>query len=521
MKKIILVLLILLTASFADFVIKKDGTLTKVVNESTVPETPPKPDQPNTKKWKNITASKAVASKWRAYGNTLIKDEGEYTKIIVGTTPAAGHLYIDSLATAVKPADGKSYQITFTAYTNKYIPNGKVYIRNMVSYEDKVWALTNKPIKFSIKAVNHTNKKPYINFSGLQKGTIVYVRHDIKIEEKIHPAVYPQPTAEPFKGASIEIQYPANQLAMETLFSDLSQAGVRHIRLQLHPKIMKEHGLNKQQFLKTMENQVKTTYIPLLEQYEMSAFLSMENMPYESKRCSSKLTDGYWTDSTCIQDFRETAHWMANAFKDVPYNIIFAYQFMSEPVGRGKGVTRSNPDIWYELSEELITIVRQYDTERFIVWTRGEWGSPNNYYKTVPFDDPKIIYNFHNFGSHSYTHQGVRKYPMNVKYPGPKYNAARVNAMIAFRNRNNGIPVMVGSYGISNWIVDRTSWLKDTLELYKNNNLSSFNFIQGSTYRGWDLRYTSTYKGEGTKTKYIYNKSNPAWKMLSNYWKGN
>ena len=305
------------------------------------------------------------------------------------------------------------------------------------------------------------------------------------------------------------------------MFSDLNEAGVDYLRLGINPLVMTALGLSKMQFLFWVEDKINELYIPLMEQYGMAGILGVENMPYDLQECSSKINDGYWTNNACIQDFRDTAFFLAHAFHSVPKNTIFAYQFMSEPVGDGIGTTDRHPDIWYELSEELIDIVRQYDTEKFIVWSRGIWGISSNYYKTVPFDDNKVIYNFHNFAPQSYTHQGIRGFPMPVAYPGPDAMDNRINAAVAFRDRNNGIPIMVGSYSVSVWITDRTDWLQDALDRYRTHGISSINFTTGVSYKGWDLRYTSTYAGPDTPANYVYDKTNPAWQMISGYWLGN
>ncbi len=519
MKKIILVLLISLTALLADYVIKEDGTLTKVVDQSTVPETSPTPDQPDSEKWEDITASQAVASKWHSYGDSTIIDNSDYIKITVGTHTKGAYLYIKDIADLA--VEGATYEIELQVYSEALIPGAKINLKNLSLQwsDDAKWDLPNNNTTFVHRFVNDLTSDGYISFDGLKEGDVVYVHRAITIKKKLPITYIMPPGYNSWKGATIVFAEPYTYSEVDDLLAVLEDAGVNFIRLQYSGvKIIKNKGITKAQALDLLNDNVKNIYLPLFIKHNMRAFIGGESIPTDSSNCYTKIRNDYWDESktSCVQDMRDFARFMAMNFKDIDKNVIIGYQIISEPA------TSGNQEVpgWLKISQELIDIIREYDTEKYIIWSRGPWAHSFNLATTKAFDDNKIIYNVHNYDPIAYVEQGINDRPFGVTYAGstPGFNKA-INELIAFRNANNGIPVIVGAFGVSCWIPDRTEYLNDVLNKITSAKIPSTIFNIGARYKGFDLKYTSTYEGPGTKTNYIYDLSNPAWQRLRKYWK--
>ncbi|MEJ2611608.1 MAG: cellulase family glycosylhydrolase [Candidatus Thiodiazotropha sp.] len=483
---------------------------------------------------RNITTVPVKAEYWTKYANTIISSENNYTKIAVGNNPAAAYLYLDNFSD-LKIDDTGLYQISFKAYTDTIVENGTVNIRHFSSRMDKQWSITNKETTFTARVEKNLNdKRPYINFSNLPPKTVIYINNDIEIikiiAEEPTPS-YPIPNGFPWRGTTIIFDENASnkkednkneKTSLERLFEDLKEANVKHIRMNI---LGTKSSLRKKAFLNRLKEKVNNVYIPLLEKHGMGMVLGMESIPYDKAKCNSKKNVGFWKDPDCMQNFRDTAKFLAKTFNGTSNDIILAYQFMSEPVWSDDGIiVKTNvPSNWRSLSEELVKIVRKHDRNRFIIWSRGHWGFSSNYKKTEPFKDNRIIYNYHEFDPMYYTHQGINKRKFGKTYP-EEYAKKRIKEnldnMIEFRNKHK-VPILSGSYAVACWIPDRVEWLKDLHSAYKKENISSFNFIVGAPFHGWDLRYTSDYKGEGTEPHYEINENNNAWAELKRYWSDN
>jgi hypothetical protein len=470
--------------------------------------------------WKKLSPIVTNKDTWHAYGNTIVSEENDYIKLEVGNKQSVAYLYLDTI-NPTKFKDGEYYTISFSAFSNEFVKNAFINIKNFSSFTDKHFKITNQKKTYTVKlAKNKFDKQAYINFSNFPEGSIIYISKNINISLKQPVLHYPQPIGFPWKGATILMDDPDQEKDIKLMLNDLAEAGVKHIRLHINPSfIIRKFSFTKNEFLAYTENRIKKIYIPLIKQYGMDMWLGMEDMPYDTKVCESKRNKGFWDNPICIQNFRDTAEYMAKAFTGISSNTITAYQFMSEPVSIDENGQQKLPENWYDLSEELINIVRQYDKEKFIVWSSSMWAFPY-YNKTVPFDDDKVIYNFHMFEPQRYTHQGVIGYPMGVTYNANNRIEQQIKTMTSFRDKNNNIPILIGSYAISCWIPDRVLWLKDLHSLLIKNKIGAFNMNIASKYKGWDLRYTVPDGWDGKKMpKYVLNKQNPAWKELSSFFK--
>ena len=458
--------------------------------------------------WQQVETIEADTTMWRPYGINTVEDAGEFVKITVNADSKGAYLYLDKIADFLKNADDKNYKIIFKAYVVDGNGTNKIIIKNESNPRTNKTYLTANSKVYTIKRSNSLATKMFIRFEDLLIGSTVFIGKDIKFE-RMRDREYIQPFKKPFKGGTLDMNRPKNISEIEGWFQDLSEAGAKYIRIQAHPHIGM-YGLSKAGYLKKIVEMFNRDYLPLVKKYNMKVLFGMESIPYDNPELNSRRNPGYWENPDTAKNFQDTARYIANAFKSTPE--IFALQFMSEPIDRNY----QRPLVWNKISSDVIDIVRQY-TDKFIVWSNGP-GGQTDYEFVVPFDDDKIIYNFHEFKPHSYTHQGIREFPYPVAYNnGSEGMTHDVDAIVHFRDRNNDIPIMCGSYTLANWISDGDLWLNDFLTLLEENNISSIQFATGQ-YRAWDWRYVGTNDGENPPT-YIYDKTNKLWTILSEYWK--
>ncbi len=460
--------------------------------------------------WRNVTTNTADSLKWQPYGKNIIEDVDDFIKITIQNDDRGALLRLKNIARSlISPPDKKNYRITFTAYIVKGSAKSSVVVKNMATWHDATKSLTENPLKYVIKLPNTNQDRPFIQFLGAPTGSSIYISKQIRIEQ-MRDRVYKQPSI-PFKGVILDMKEPRSKAVIEEWFRDLDKVGAKFIRLQVSPTFSME-GLTTSQYMSSIVDRVKTKYLPLIRQYGMKAMVCYEGMPFDDPALKNRKNVGYWKNPITKQTFRAMAHSLANGLKNE--SEILAFQFCAEPIDSNN----KTPENWYEISEEVIEIVRQY-TDKFIVWSNGP-GGLSRYNKVVPFDDDKIIYNYHNYAPAKYTHQGTSSnFKYGIPYPGSKIMVREINSIVAFRDRNNNIPIMCGAYSVVNWASDGDLWLSDFITLLEKNNVPAVQHLFGQ-YRPWDWRYIGIYHNNKANS-FIYDTSrkNKLWTLLSNYLK--
>ena len=178
------------------------------------------------------------------------------------------------------------------------------------------------------------------------------------------------------------------------------------------------------------------------------------------------------------------------------------YEILNEPV------LRENTDSkWYKVQQSIIDTIRKYDPTRDIVVTAGV-SYVDTLVKMKPYKDPNLIYTFHYYEPHIFTHQGATwcgpeytdleglPFPYDRKrLPKLKGNAKNSFIQDYIQNRystegtvkyinssikkaaawakKNKVRVWCGEIGAKTWIntEDRLAWINATVAALKENNI--------------------------------------------------
>lgn len=192
---------------------------------------------------------------------------------------------------------------------------------------------------------------------------------------------------------------------------------------------------------------------------------------------------------------------IAQRYKDRSEYII--YEIVNEPMGNG-----DIPAKWYKIQQDMINLIRKYDTNRAIVVTSPNWSSIDTLVKMKPYKDPNLIYTFHFYEPGLFCTQGTTWSAgtdvKNVPFPYDKSraseiqysdknewakgefsaegnyqrqgNAKWVNQRIkqaADWGKKNKVRVWAGEMGAAYWInkTDRLAWINAAVAAFKANNI--------------------------------------------------
>jgi endoglucanase len=171
---------------------------------------------------------------------------------------------------------------------------------------------------------------------------------------------------------------------------------------------------------------------------------------------------------------------------------------------------------WNELAAAAVVAIREIDSNRTIMVGSNCWNVCSTYVDLAVIDDPNIIYNFHFYNPFTFTHQlapwspEVMYYGKNVNYPGnspglrdaanrataennehiagmlnnlaeffedrvsdKQHLVELMSASFNFAAKNN-VSLYCGEFGVYDAAptADALRWLKDTLEVFAENNVS-------------------------------------------------
>jgi len=191
---------------------------------------------------------------------------------------------------------------------------------------------------------------------------------------------------------------------------------------------------------------------------------------------------------------------LAERYKDRSDKVI--YELFNEP---GGDFIKSH---WYDIQTELIGAIRRIDTRHSIIVT-GVGCSIDNLRKIPVYEDRNLIYTFHYYGPHLFTHQGASweagmtdfEKPVPFPYDADRMpalpNTVTYNVVIDDYNdyasrgtaayishkisstagafaEERGVPVFCGEWGVLNGFAepaDRAAWAKATRDALDASNI--------------------------------------------------
>jgi endoglucanase len=224
-------------------------------------------------------------------------------------------------------------------------------------------------------------------------------------------------------------------------------------------------------------------------------------------------------DDTFVQEFSDFWRALARHYSSWDADRIF-FEILNEP---------EMPDRyrWYGVQAKLATAIREGAPQQTIIAAGARWSDNDELVFLEPLRDANVIYNFHFYSPHIFTHQGANwgayswHWAKGLRYPSSPENAAKVAAavpdtvdrMAVIRygqdhwdaNRieaeiaqvaawadQRGVPVVCNEFGVYREYADpadRAAWLRDVRASLERHNI------------GWTMWDYSGSFGVVTKTK--------------------
>ena len=250
--------------------------------------------------------------------------------------------------------------------------------------------------------------------------------------------------------------------------------------------------------------------------YGIVVLLSHSDFPIEKSLGIKQKDIAFWSDKKLLNNSILFAKEIVQYFDR--FNNVVGYEFFAEPVISENKRARV-PENWNMHFSKMLSVIREV-SNKYVVYTPGPWGGPKGYdAMKLPIPDDKILYNFHFYQPHKYTHQKIKGKQETYNYPdfiglrniNKKFIENQVESAANWAQQNE-VPMFVGEFSAVDKAPDKIAYLTDLIETLEKNELSYAYF----SFNGWKGRsypfesYSDTLKNE-----------NPTLTLLKKYWSKN
>lgn len=268
---------------------------------------------------------------------------------------------------------------------------------------------------------------------------------------------------------------------------DLIQAmGFDHVRLSVDPKPL-FHARQAENITSGQIASDELNYLDAAVKMILDRGLAVEIDLFADEEFKAKLA----TDDEFVEQFADFWRALAAHYVNLDAERVF-FEILNEPEGR-------DGYRWYGVEAKLATAIREGAPGNTIIATGAHWSNDDDLVFLEPLRDANVIYAFHFYESHLFTHQGATwssnffhelkgvPYPSTpenvqaaaaalpdavhrlqvVRYGLDRWNAERIDGeigqVVAWAERW-GVPVECDEFGVYRQNADpkdRAAWLRD------------------------------------------------------------
>jgi hypothetical protein len=202
----------------------------------------------------------------------------------------------------------------------------------------------------------------------------------------------------------------------------------------------------------------------------------------------------YWDNDSLKADIVSKWGQLARRLKSYP--ALQAYDLLNEPVVKDPPKGRTAQAHWQELAVAIVQELRAADPDTPLMIEPAPWGLPSSLRNTEALSGPGIVYSFHFYEPHAFTHQGLPGEPAAMAYPGAGWDKARLSRALDDARRfaaRNQVPLFVGEFSCVRWAPAGSCprYIADSLALFEAERWG-WAYHCWRCYQGWDAEVPET-----------------------------
>jgi endoglucanase len=159
----------------------------------------------------------------------------------------------------------------------------------------------------------------------------------------------------------------------------------------------------------------------------------------------SDFKDKLATDGSLVEQFAEFWRALAQHYSNTDPNLMF-FEILNEPEIR-------DAYRWYGIQAQVAVAIREGAPQHTLIAAGARWSDDDDLLSIQPLRDPNVIYNFHFYEPHIFTHQGAtwaENYWHSVKnlpYPSSVDTAEKAAAAVPEPDKR----LWIVRYGLDHW----------------------------------------------------------------------
>ena len=196
----------------------------------------------------------------------------------------------------------------------------------------------------------------------------------------------------------------------------------------------------------------------------------------------------YWDSDSLKADIVEK--WVQVAKRLRRFSALQAYDLINEPVVPGVQLLRSAQAQWQDLAVAIARELRATDPDTPLMVEPVPWGLPSSFGSAMPLGVPGLVYSFHFYAPHEFTHQGLPGYADTLAYPGNGWDKLRLAQEMNEARRfaaKHKVPMFVGEFACVRWAPAGSCprYLADAVSLFEAEGWG-WTYHCWRCYQGWD-----------------------------------
>lgn len=276
----------------------------------------------------------------------------------------------------------------------------------------------------SINSVGQTN-------TSLAWRRAAHLRHGINLSEWFAQVYDPKG----YTKEHLETWVTADDIAL------IKSMGFDHVRLSVNPQPMMRHNMADQippEYLGYLDNAVK-----MILNHGLPVIIDM----HPESDFKAKLVQ----DNSFVEQFSDFWRAVARHYSAYDPEMVY-FEILNEPEFR-------DPYRWAGVQAKLANSIREGAPQHTIIAAGANWSDVQDLLALTPLPDPNVIYNFHFYDDHTFTHQGATwganywHFETKLAYPSNMENAEKV----ASEEPDPVNRFAVLRYALDHWDSNRTS----------------------------------------------------------------
>ena len=279
--------------------------------------------------------------------------------------------------------------------------------------------------------------------------------------------------------ALAELPESGREIYTETDFQDLAAIGANVVRVSI--QLRKCQGCERygmpDKGLRYVER-----ILARGERYGFGVVVTLLATPWGNQ-------SDYWESDGLKADIVDKWRQVATQLKG--FAALQAYDLINEPVVPGATLDRNPQAQWQDLARAIAVAVRAVDPNTPLMIEPAPWALPSSFMAMIPTSMPGIVYSFHLYAPHEFTHQGLPGHAEPLAYPGNGWDRLRLSQAMDEARRfaaKRDAPMFVGEFSCVRWAPagSCTRYLADAISLFEAQRWG-WTYHCWRCYQGWDV----------------------------------